>query len=152
MAYTKKEIEEVFNYIVQEIETGRALRNILKEENTPSSRTFFKWLDEDDSKVKRYARATELRSDCMFEDILNIADENHNDVSTNAEGIIRVDSDIIARARLRVDARKWYLSKLNPKKYGDKIDVNSNNVNHNINQDLTAEEVKKISDNLEDNY
>ena len=123
MAYTIEEIEDRFSFIIGEIEIGRALRNILKEKNTPSSRTFFKWLDQDESRVKRYARATELRSDCMFEDIINIADENHRDVSTNAEGIERTDSDVIARARLRVDARKWYLSKLNPKKYGDKIET-----------------------------
>jgi hypothetical protein len=123
MAYTVEEIEDRFSFIIAEIEIGRALRNILKEDNTPSSRTFFKWLDEDTSKVKRYARATELRSDCMFEDIINIADENHKDVTTNAEGIVRIDSDVIARARLRVDARKWYLSKLNPKKYGDKVET-----------------------------
>ena len=123
MAYTVEEIEDRFSFIIGEIEKGKALRTILKLDNTPSSRTFFKWLDEDTYKVKRYARATELRSDCMFEDIINIADENHQDVTTNAEGIVRIDSDVIARARLRVDARKWYLSKLNPKKYGDKIET-----------------------------
>jgi len=26
------------------------------------------------------------------------------------------------RSRLRVDVRKWALSKMNPKKYGDKVD------------------------------
>jgi hypothetical protein len=30
----------------------------------------------------------------------------------------------INRSRLRVDTRKWYLSKLAPKRYGEKVDVN----------------------------
>ena len=31
-----------------------------------------------------------------------------------------INQDVIARSRLRVDARKWIASKLLPKKYGDK--------------------------------
>jgi hypothetical protein len=123
MAYTAEEIEDRFSFIIGEIEKGKALRTILKLDNTPSSRTFFKWLDKDDSKVKRYARSTKLRADCMFEDLIHIADENHKDVTTTSEGAKRTDSDVIARARLRVDTRKWYLSKLNPKKYGDKVET-----------------------------
>ena len=30
------------------------------------------------------------------------------------------------RSKLRVDARKWVASKLKPKKYGDKLDVDAN--------------------------
>ena len=32
-------------------------------------------------------------------------------------------SVVVARSRLRIDARKWLASKLAPKKYGDKIDA-----------------------------
>lgn len=120
MAYNKEEIDSMFSSVLKSIESGRALRNILKDEGMPSSSTFFIWLDEDESKSKRYACATSVRADHIFEDILNIADENNNDVVVNAEGIERTNQDAIGRARLRVDARKWYLSKLNPKKYGDK--------------------------------
>jgi hypothetical protein len=152
MAYTKKEIEKVFNNIIQDIEDGKALRTILKYSGMPSSSTFYIWIEEDKAKSKRYAHACEVRADNIFEDILSIADESENDVKRDKDGKEITNGEVIQRSRLRVDARKWYLSKLSPKKYGDKIDVNSNNVNHNINQDLTAEEVKKISDNLEDNY
>ena len=36
------------------------------------------------------------------------------------DGNVRVNPDVIARSRLRVDTRKWYASKLAPKIYGDK--------------------------------
>ena len=152
MAYTKKETDKVFNEIIQDIEEGKALRTILKYSGMPSSSTFYIWIEEDEAKSKRYAHACEVRAENIFEDILSIADESENDVKKDKDGKEITNAEVIARSRLRVDARKWYLSKLSPKKYGDKIDVNSNNVNHNLNQDLTAEEVKKISDNLEDNY
>jgi hypothetical protein len=38
--------------------------------------------------------------------------------------VIRVpDYEHIAQSRLRVDTRKWLMSKLLPKKYGEKLDV-----------------------------
>jgi len=121
MAYSDKEIETTFKTILSEIERGKALRNILKSDGMPSSSTFYIWL-EDENKSKQYARATELRAENIFEDILNIADNNTADIITSLEGE-RTNNDVIQRSRLMVDARKWYLSKLNPKKYGDKIET-----------------------------
>jgi hypothetical protein len=126
LAYSKEEIEIMFNSICYKIEVeGLALRNVLKLENTPSSRTFSKWLREDVNKVKQYTRATDGRADKIFEDILNIADATAEDIITSDEGQPITNHNVIQRDRLRVDTRKWYLSKLNPKKYSDKIQVDN---------------------------
>jgi hypothetical protein len=125
MAYSIEEINKIFDYVCSEIEKGRALRTILKEEEMPSTSTFYQWLDNNDDKAKQYARATEVRADVIFDDILGIADENINDTYVNDNGIEVVNNDVIQRSRLRIDARKWVLSKLNPKKYGDKTDITS---------------------------
>ena len=125
MAYTDKDKDNIFEYVCQEIEKGRALRNVLKDENMPSTSTFYQWLDNDEVKAKQYARATEVRADIIFDDILAIADENTNDTSINENGIEVVNNDVIQRSRLRIDARKWVLSKLNPKKFGDRTDITS---------------------------
>tara|TARA_B110000977_G_scaffold71981_1_gene97520 strand:- start:198 stop:632 length:435 start_codon:yes stop_codon:yes gene_type:complete len=122
MAYSSERKKSVFNSIIEDIEKGRALRTILKSSDTPSSQTFYLWLDEDESKSKRYARACEIRAEAIFEDILDISDNNTYDIITNDEGE-RTNNDVIQRSRLMVDARKWYLSKLNPKRYGDKIET-----------------------------
>src|SRR5215204_5054448 len=37
------------------------------------------------------------------------------------DGKLRVDNEVAARSRLRVDTRRWALSKLAPVKYGDKV-------------------------------
>ena len=121
MAYSQKEIDNIFNHVCSQIEKGRALRNVLKDENMPSTSTFYQWFDNNEDKAKQYARATEVRADIIFDDILSIADENTNDTFVNDNGIEVVNNDVIQRSRLRIDARKWVLSKLNPKKYGDKI-------------------------------
>ena len=39
----------------------------------------------------------------------------------DGEGNERTNHEAIQRSRLKVDTRKWAMSKLAPKKYGDKI-------------------------------
>lgn len=128
MAYSAEEIENIFEEILEYIEAGKSLRSILLSSDMPSSRTFFKWLDEDKDKVKRYARATEIRAENIFEDMLEIADDGTNDFMTITKGDLEYnveDKEVTNRSRLRIDVRKWMLSKMQPKKYGDKLDVTS---------------------------
>ena len=57
----------------------------------------------------------------------DIADNGENDYMKRSgkdqEPGYVVNGEAIQRSRLRVDARKWLLSKLAPKKYGDKIET-----------------------------
>jgi len=126
MSYSKEEIEFLFSSICKKMgEEGRSLRSVLSEEGMPDRSTFYEWIRNDDLKSDHYARVKEDRADYIFEDILNIADETHNDRRVKSDGAEVVDHEAIQRSKLRVDARKWMLSKMLPKKYGDKIDVTS---------------------------
>ena len=120
MAYDKKQTESIFSDIVKQISEGKSLREVLRQPDMPSSRTFFKWLGGDDEKVKQYARGCNERAEMIFDQILTIADATEDDVIINEEGNPITNHNVIQRDRLRVDARKWALSKMNPKKYGDK--------------------------------
>ncbi|NQW36877.1 MAG: terminase small subunit protein [Flavobacteriales bacterium] len=132
MAYSKEQIDSIFNKVCSRIEFGEALRTILKDNEMPSSSTFYEWLDANKEKAKQYARATEFRGDAIFEEMLNISDniEEGETVKIFTDGKTEiVTGDMIQHRRLKVDTRKWYLSKLNPKKYGDKTDITSNGEN-----------------------
>jgi len=100
--------QEIADHICSEIASGRSLRAICREDKgMPAQSTIYLWLARMDAFSEQYARAMELRTNALADDILEIADgENEEDVQ---------------RARLRVDARKWLMSKLAPKKYGDRI-------------------------------
>src|SRR5690606_27993836 len=118
MAYSIEEIDEMFERIIKGIaEDGESLRSVLQRHSMPSNETFYKWLEADENKSKQYARACEERADSIFEEILEIADENNADVSISDEGKVIMNGDVVQRSRLKVDARKWVLSKMNPKKY-----------------------------------
>ena len=71
--------------------------------------------------MEQYARAREAQADQFAEDIIAIADDGIGDTYTDADGNERTNQDVIARSRLRVDARKWLASKMAPKRYGDKL-------------------------------
>jgi hypothetical protein len=75
--------------------------------------------------IDDYTRARELRSDRIFEDILAIADKANNDTYKDADGVERVNREVVDRAKIQIDARKWMLGKMQPKKYGDKMDITS---------------------------
>lgn len=127
MAYTDKEIEDVFIAICERIEGGESLRAVLRSEGMPSSQTFYKWVESNDEKSKRYAHACALRADVIFDEMFDIADDGTNDFTTKSVGdgddIKALNAEHIQRSRLRIDTRKWALSKMNPKKYGDKVGI-----------------------------
>jgi hypothetical protein len=75
----------------------------------PSRDTVHAWLASKTEFSDQYAHACKLRRENKFEELEDIA-ETEKDVQ---------------RARLRVDVIKWQLSKEEPKKYGDKIDLNA---------------------------
>lgn len=125
MAYSAEEIEEKFDLILRDIEeNGLSLRKSLGGYGMPSSSTFYEWLEADETKAKRYARACEARAEILFEEIIDISDKQSSDVIGEDEfGNIIVNHNIIQRNRLQVDSRKWILAKMNPKKYGDKQEI-----------------------------
>lgn len=102
--------------------------SICKDEKLPSRATVMRWLHDDDHKGFRdsYVRAREAQADFYAEQIIEIADEEcatikHGDGEEKTDVEVVFDSAAVARNRLRVDARKWYASKVAPKKYGEKL-------------------------------
>jgi hypothetical protein len=93
----------------------------------PSVRTVLRWLREDkDGFCAQYARAKEEQADFMIEEMIEIADDGSNDLMTVQRGEDSYEmenKEVTGRSKLRVETRKWVASKLKPKKYGDKIDV-----------------------------
>lgn len=87
----------------------------------PDKATVFRWMAANDEFRDQYTYAREAQADEMADQIIEIADDGLNDTYLDEEGNKRTDQDVIARSRLRVDARKWLASKMAPKKYGDKV-------------------------------
>ncbi len=104
--------KELADKICFRISSGESLRSIVKDKKIPAMSTILLWvIDGKHSDFsEQYTQACATRAESLFEEALEIADEENEDVS---------------RSRLRVDTRKWYLSKVLPKKFGEKLDLTS---------------------------
>ena len=91
--------------------------------------TVFEWINDERAphRADKYARAREARADVFAEQTIEIADEEEVnrviDPETGAVEEVTFDATAVARNRLRVDARKWLASKMNPRRYGEKQTV-----------------------------
>jgi hypothetical protein len=114
--------DDVATEICRRLAEGETLKRICRTEGMPAESTVRHWALEDrDGFFARYAKARDLGLDCMADDVLDIADDGSNDTYLDDDGNPRVNNDVVARSRLRVDTRKWYLAKLAPKRYSDRV-------------------------------
>lgn len=116
--------EELGKEICMLIAEGLSVRRICEIEGMPAKRTIFRWLFEHEEFRHHYARAREAQTELYAHEILDIADESRigEKVKTLSDGTQEImTGDMVDRAKLQVDARKWLMSKLAPKKYGDLI-------------------------------
>lgn len=103
MQLSKTKAQEV----ITSVSNGSTLTAALKLHGV-TRESFRKYIERDFQALGEYMAARRDAADLRAEEILEIAD---------------TDPDPL-RARNRIDARKWYASKLDPKVYGERIDVN----------------------------
>lgn len=99
--------QAVFDAICMRIAKGESLRKICSKAGMPDRATFNGWRKLTTELQAQYDRACRDREDTYFEEIIDIADTETDP----------------ARARNRIDARKWTLACMNRKKYGTKVGV-----------------------------
>lgn len=114
--------------ICRRMALGETLRSICKHtEGMPAASTVRQWhLDDREGFSVYYARAREAGLDAMADEIMDISDDGSNDyMERNDPGNkgYAVKGEHIQRSRLRVDSRKWYLSKMAPKRFGERSQI-----------------------------
>jgi hypothetical protein len=116
--------KELGTAICERIAKGESLRDICSAEDMPSRVSVHAWLLDSEKKefLNQYETACNIRAENMFDELEKIAD-------------LPDDAESPMRSRLRVDTRKWYLSKVMPKKFGDKMDVTTDGKPLTINFD-----------------
>lgn len=98
--------------VLAAMESGMSLRQACEHADVPIG-TFLGWCDADKELAEHYARARERMLDMKAEELEEIGEQ-----AARAETAVEV-----AGLRLQSDNRKWLLSKLLPKRYGDKLAV-----------------------------
>ncbi len=122
--------QETATLICARMSEGESLRSICRDPSMPALSTVFLWIGKFPDFSEQYKVAMAARADAMFEELFDIADDGRNDYIENEDGFQKLNSEHVQRSRLRIDTRKWALSKMMPKKYGDKteaVEVNDDN-------------------------
>jgi hypothetical protein len=122
--------QELADKICLRISEGESLRAICRDEDMPSCSSVFRWLLDEDKKSfwEQYEKARNVQAEIMFEELLEIADDGSNDwmeKERDGQTSYFINGEAVSRSRLRVDTRKWFLSKVLPKKFGEKLDITS---------------------------
>jgi hypothetical protein len=118
------------------------VREIADEKGMPAASTIYHWLAKNEGARRHaetgailtegfadlYERAKAFQQGVFEEEILAIADDGRNDWvekfdrDGNPAGTM-LDKEAVMRSRLRVDTRKWIMAHRAPKKYGEKLAV-----------------------------
>ena len=113
--------------ICRRLASGESLRAICRDEAFPPESTVRGWVvDDHKGFAAQYARSRDIGLDVMADEIVEISDDGSNDwmerQGENSEGWM-LNGEHVQRSRLRVDTRKWILSKVAAKKYGERVNL-----------------------------
>jgi hypothetical protein len=103
--------EQVEQKILEKLRNGETLTAICEATDMPRASLVRQWAAEDEAFGKKYQRARELGCHAMADEIIKLADNEATDPGK------------VARDRLRVDSRKWLLSKVFPAVFGERVEV-----------------------------
>lgn len=120
---------ELADEIVRDIAEGVTLSDICRRDHMPDRSTVYDWMRGNDAFSQRFARAREVGFDRIAEEALEIVDDDSRDWEpiTNEAGQvvgIKVDGEHVQRSKLRAEMRLKLLAKWDPKRYGDRVDLN----------------------------
>ena len=132
MAYGLAEVLEIQARFLEEIQTGRSLRQVCAEDGMPHAATIMRWISEDADFANKYTRARMMQADVLF-DRMEAVEE--------AVSAGTMDSHA---ARVVLDSMRWRASKLAPKVYGDRLDVQVSDSRISITGALAAAQLRLV--------
>ncbi|MDZ7904614.1 MAG: hypothetical protein U5N55_01610 [Cypionkella sp.] len=103
---------------------GNSLLSISRMDGMPDYSTIWRWRKDRPEFDAMIPRARAEGAHVLAEQCLDIADSRDQDM-IEVDGQMRVDHDVIARAKLRIDTRMRLIGKWNAASYGEKLDHTS---------------------------
>lgn len=120
--YSPEKAQELIDWVA----SGNSQRRWCDLPGNPNWSTVWRWQRAHPDFATSLAQAREEWTHALIDDAQAIADDGHNDTYKDAEGNERVDTDVVQRSKLRVDARLRLAAMVNPRRYGQKIDLTVN--------------------------
>jgi transposase-like protein len=102
--------QDLADKICDLITDGKTLREVCRMDGMPSRTTVYRWLKQHREFAEAYFIAGVMRADALFDEIDEVAES--------------VTPETAHAAKVTIAAKQWQASKLNPRRYGDRIDAN----------------------------
>lgn len=105
---------------------GESLRSICRDDDMPSISTVMLWTLNDKDFATKYEHARKIQAEVWFDDIVDISatplvGEKVTTSTGEKSRTETVKGDNVERSRLMVHAKQWALGRMNPKRFGDKL-------------------------------
>lgn len=133
-----KDRAELAQEVIRLMSTGLSLRKSCIQAEIPAS-SFLSVIDGSPDLIEQYTRARQALLDKMADEILELADAPVPVLDNGA-----TDNALVRQRQLQVDTRKWFLSKLAPKIYGDRLDVSVSDTRISISGALQAAQSRLV--------
>ena len=104
-----------------------------------SAQTVLRALDGDRALAEQYDRARAAVIERLADEVMELADAPVAKLDNGA-----TDPGLVRQRQLQVDTRKWFLSKLAPKVYGDRLDVSVSDSRISITGALAAAQSRLV--------
>jgi len=117
----------VMEVVCERIAGGESVRQICEGSDMPDRRQINRWIWADPALRAQYLDACRARTYFYNEEIIEIADECRKGIKTvvkeTANGTFTetTEIDLVERARLQIDTRKWVMARMNRVDFGEKV-------------------------------
>lgn len=122
----------------------------------PNASTIYSWRNSNEQFSKMFWIAKRLQADtfaeaiiCHTEEMLDVARESEYDEAIDDQGRTITNTEVLGRSKLRIDAlekvikaKNWMMARLEPKRWGDKQQIELDNKN------VSDDEKEKIKETL----
>ncbi len=127
--YTPEEKRSILDRIYFEMALGKSMLQVLREHpELPARANIHEWiLNGGKEEQDKYGKAMEMRQEVLFDELREIAANPHimeSETTTSAADGTTVQTtrqDALGHRKLLVDTLKWSLARMNPRKYGDRV-------------------------------
>ena len=118
------------------VSEGLSLRKATAKHQT-TAQTFLREVADNPALAEQYDRARASVIERLADEVLELADQPVPKLDNGA-----TDPGLVRQRQLQVDTRKWFLSKLAPKIYGDRLDVSVTDTRISISGALAAAQAR----------
>lgn len=155
MAYSEEDKERIVTEICNKVIEDKISFNQAVKDSEIGLVSFYKWVAKNEELQNVYKYAREIRSDVLFEEIIEISDNTEEGIVIETDDSGRTKEkkgDMTQHRRLKIDSRKWVVARMNPKKYGDRQHIDHTTKGESLNDlsKLSTDELIKRAGAVKD--